>query len=95
MTDTSSATPQGTPQILLTYHLKALKLPTFLREHENLARKCVSDGVDHVRFLLYLTELRLIGREQRPTFERRIREAQFPPVKSLDSFDFPGFALAE
>ncbi|RDD91735.1 ATP-binding protein, partial [Paracoccus pantotrophus] len=26
------------PEILLTHHLKALKLPTFLREHQKLAR---------------------------------------------------------
>ena len=26
------------PQILLGHHLKALKLPTFLREHDKLAR---------------------------------------------------------
>ncbi len=28
-----------TPQILLTHHLKALKLPTFLREYDKLARQ--------------------------------------------------------
>jgi hypothetical protein len=26
------------PQVLLAHHLKAPKLPTFLREHEKLAR---------------------------------------------------------
>ncbi len=26
-----------TPQILLAHHLKKLKLPTFLREHEKIA----------------------------------------------------------
>ena len=45
-----------TPQLLLSHHLKALRLPTFLREYNKLAR--------------------------------RIREARFPMVKSLDSFDF-------
>jgi DNA replication protein DnaC len=34
-----------------------------------------------------LAELELIERERR-TIERRIREAKFPAVKSLDSFDF-------
>ena len=29
----------GAPQILLAHHLKTLKLPTFLREHEKLARQ--------------------------------------------------------
>jgi DNA replication protein DnaC len=76
------------PQVLLAHHLKALKLPTFLREHEKLARQCAAEGADHLRYLLRLAELELIEREQR-TVERRIREAHFPTVKSLDSFDFP------
>jgi DNA replication protein DnaC len=76
------------PQLLLAHHLKALKLPTFLREHEKLARQCAAEGADHLRYLLRLAELELIEREQR-TVERRIREAHFPTVKSLDSFDFP------
>jgi hypothetical protein len=46
-----------TPQILLGHHLKALKLPTFLREYEKLARQCAAEGLDHVRFLLRLDEL--------------------------------------
>jgi DNA replication protein DnaC len=76
------------PQVLLAHHLKALKLPTFLREHERLARHCAAEGVDHLRYLLRLAELELIERERRMV-ERRIREAHFPAVKSLDSFDFP------
>ena len=76
-----------TPQVLLAHHLKALKLPTFLREHDKLARQCAAEGVDHARYLLRLAELELIERERRMV-ERRIREARFPAVKSLDSFDF-------
>jgi DNA replication protein DnaC len=75
------------PELLLTHHLKALKLPTFVREHDKVARQCAAEGVDHVRYLLRLAELELIEREQR-MIERRIREARFPAVKSLDSFDF-------
>ena len=77
-----------TPQVLLAHHLKALKLPTFLREHEKLARQCAAEGADHLRYLLRLAELELIEREGRMV-ERRIRAAHFPTVKSLDSFDFP------
>ena len=77
-----------TPQLLLVHHLKALKLPTFLREHDKLARQCAAEGVDHTRYLLRLAEVELIERERRMV-ERRIKEAKFPAVKSLDSFDFP------
>ena len=76
-----------TPQLLLAHHLKALKLPTFLREYDKQARQCAAEGVDHVRYLVRLTELELIDRERRMV-ERRIRMAKFPAVKSLDSFDF-------
>lgn len=77
----------GVPQLLLTHHLKALKLPTFLREHDKLARQCATEGVDHTGYLLRLAELELLDRERR-LIERRIRQARFPTVKSLDSFDF-------
>ena len=77
-----------TPQLLLSHHLKALKLPTFLREYDKLARQCAAEGVDHVRYLVRPSELELIERERR-MIERRIRQARFPAVKSLDSFD-PG-----
>ena len=75
------------PQVLLAHHLKALKLPTFLREHDKLARQCAAEGVDHPTYLLRLAELELLDRERR-LVERRIRQARFPAVKSLDSFDF-------
>src|ERR1700687_4427203 len=76
-----------TPQVLLAHHLKVLKLPTFLREYDKLARQCAAEGVDHSRYLLRLAELEMIERERRMV-ERRIKEARFPTVKSLDSFDF-------
>ncbi len=76
-----------TPQVLLAHHLKALRLPAFLREYDKLARQCAGEGIDYPRYLLRLAELELIEREQR-TVERRIKEAKFPAVKSLDSFDF-------
>ena len=78
-----------TPELLLAHHLKALKLPTFLREYDKLARQCAAEGVDHTRYLLRLAELELIERERRMV-ERRIKQAKFPAVKSLDSFDFLG-----
>jgi DNA replication protein DnaC len=76
-----------TPKILLAHHLKTLKLPTFLREYDKLARQCAAEGLDHVQFLTRLVELELIDRERR-MIERRIKAAKFPVTKSLDSFDF-------
>ena len=76
-----------TPQLLLAHHLKTLKLPTFLREYEKVAGECAREVVDHPRYLLRLAELELIDRERR-LVERRIRDARFPAVKSLDTFNF-------
>lgn len=76
-----------TPELLLSHHLKALRLPTFLREYDKLARRCAQEGVDHVRYLTRLSELELIDRERR-MIERRIKQAKFPAIKSLDAFDF-------
>ena len=75
------------PEILLRHHLKKLKLPTVLREHEKLARNCAAENVDHVRYLARLVELELLDREAR-MIDRRIKAARFPAVKSLESFDF-------
>ena len=75
------------PQVLLDHHLKALRLPTFLREYDKVAQQCADEAVDYPRYLLRLSELELLDRERRAT-ERRIKQARFPVVKSLDSFDF-------
>ena len=75
------------PHILLAHHLKTLRLPTFLREYEKVARQCAAEGLDHVQFLARLVELELSDRERRMV-ERRIKAAKFPVAKSLDSFDF-------
>ena len=75
------------PELLLAHHHKSLRLPTFLREHDKLARICAAEGVDHVRYLARLTELELIDHERRMV-QQLIKAAKFPAVKSLDSFDF-------
>jgi DNA replication protein DnaC len=75
------------PEILLSHYLKTLKLPTFQREYQKLARLCATEGVDHVGYLTRLSEREMIERDRRKV-ERRIKAARFPVVKSLDSFDF-------
>ena len=73
--------------VLLEHHLKELKLPTFLKEYDRVASRCAAEGVDHPDYLLRLSELELIDRNHRMV-ERRIKEARFPTVKRLDTFDF-------
>ena len=83
----SAEAPDNPPAILLSHYLKTLKLPTFQREYQKLARLCATEGVDHVGYLARLAEREMIERDRRKV-ERRIKAAKFPVVKSLDSFDF-------
>ena len=73
--------------LLLEHHLKALKRPTLLRDYASVAAVCAAERCDYPQYLLRLTERELIDRERRAT-ERRIKDAQFPVIKTIDSFDF-------
>jgi len=86
MTETATV-PADTPHVLLEHHLKALRLPTLLREYDKVARQCAAEDIDYPPYLLRMSELELLDRERRAT-ERRVRQAKFPAVKSLGSFDF-------
>ena len=73
--------------LLLRHHLKVLKLPTMLRDYAAVAAACGQERVDYAGFLLRLAERELLERERRAT-ERRLKEAAFPVVKTIDTFDF-------
>jgi DNA replication protein DnaC len=74
-------------RMLLKHHLEKLRLPTIRREWESAAAACATEGCDYGDFLLRLTERELIEREQRAA-ERRIKNAKFPVIKTLENFDF-------
>ena len=63
--------------LLLEHHLKALKLPTFLRDYKSVAAVCAQERDDYPAFLLRLAERELLDRERRAA-ERRIRDARSP-----------------
>jgi DNA replication protein DnaC len=75
------------PTVLLEHYLKRLKLPTMLREFASMAVVCRDDRSDYPTYLMRLAERELLEREQRAA-ERRVKEARFPVVKTLDTFDF-------
>ncbi len=75
------------PTVLLEHYLKQLKLPTVLREYEALAATCANEGADYKTYLLRLSERELLDREQRAA-QRRLKAANFPVIKTLDTFDF-------
>ena len=73
--------------VLLSHHLKALRLPTMLAECEKAAQRCSRENVDHLGFLLQLCEQELLERERKAS-ERRLNAAKFPNLKTLETFDF-------
>ena len=78
---------QNKSHLLLTHYLKQLKLPTILREYAAVVTACTQDRCDYVSFLLRLVEREALDREQRAA-ERRMKNARFPLLKTLDTFDF-------
>jgi DNA replication protein DnaC len=73
--------------VLLEYYLKKLKLPTVLREYAALAAVCRKDRSDFPAYLLRLAERELLDREKRAA-ERRIKDANFPVIKTIDTYQF-------
>jgi DNA replication protein DnaC len=73
--------------VLLKHYLKKLKLPTILREYSAIAAACRKDKHDYASFLLRLVERESLDREKRAA-ERRVKNARFPVIKTLDTFDF-------
>jgi len=73
--------------VLLEFSLKKLKLPTMLREYAALATVCQKDRADYPTYLLRLAERELLDREKRAA-ERRIKDANFPVIKTIDTYDF-------
>jgi hypothetical protein len=52
MNEATAPVAVDTPQLLLEHHLKALRLPTMLREYDRVARQCAVEDVDYPRYLL-------------------------------------------
>ena len=55
-------------------------------KYDRVASRCAAEGIDHLDYLLRLSELDLIDRNHRMV-DCRIKEARFPTVKSLDTLD--------
>ena len=78
---------QSKPEVLLKHYLSKLKLPTILREYQSVAAVCTKERCDYTTFLLRLIERESMDREKRAA-ERRVKNARFPVIKTLDTFDF-------
>ena len=73
--------------LLLKSNLKQLRLPTMKAEFEQLAREAAQSNQTFEQYLLRLTELEVSARASN-TLNSRIKQAQFPVHKDLDTYDF-------
>jgi DNA replication protein DnaC len=71
----------------LEANLKALRLPTFLKEYEDVAKESVRKNASYEDFLRDLSEKELINKQSN-AIQKRIKQAQFPVLKTLEAFDF-------
>jgi DNA replication protein DnaC len=67
--------------------LRALKMPGALREYRDLVRQARAAGDDH---LAYLESVLTVERDnrRRNQIAQRLRDAHFPLVRDLETFDF-------
>ena len=77
--------------LLLKANLKQLRLPTITAEFEKLAREAAASNQTFEQYLLRLTELEVATRQSNALMTR-IRQADFPVEKDLESFDFSAIA---
>ncbi|MBU1567622.1 MAG: IS21-like element helper ATPase IstB [Proteobacteria bacterium] len=73
--------------IALRENLKALSLATVARDLESRIRQAKESGAGYDEFLLDLTTIELEARAEN-RLNRRVREAKFPLMKTLEGFDF-------
>lgn len=79
-----SETPQDA---VLREYLKLLRLPAVSREYPALARQASAGGWPYEEFLKELLEREVTTRQERATAQR-LRQAQFPELKTLDQIDW-------
>lgn len=73
--------------LLLENYLKRLRLPTIARSYLKMAQEAGNGNMSYERYLLALTEQEVLQREQN-VCGMRMKQAGFPVLKSLESFDF-------
>lgn len=73
--------------LLLKAHLKKLRMPTIADDYKKMAEEAARTNLPYERYLLTLVEQEVLQREQN-TLRLRIKQAGFPVLKTLDTFDF-------
>ena len=83
---TAPTTPAA-QALLLAEYLRRLRLPVVRADYPKVAQEAAQRGLPYEQFLLLLLEHEVIQRDENMQ-RRRIGQAKFPVVKTLDQFDF-------
>jgi len=73
-------------KMLIEAYLKKLKMPQAAKTYEALAREAADNNLDYEEYLLCVLEQEVHQRENN-RIQRGIRQAGFPVIKTLESFD--------
>ena len=73
--------------LLLEEHLKILRLPSFVNSYQRVADESARGNRSYTEFLAILAEEEVNKRTEN-AIARRIKNAKFPVIKTLDAFDF-------
>ncbi len=74
-------------KMLIETYLKKLRMPQVAKTYESLAREAADNNLDYEEYLLCLLEQEIQQRENN-RIQRGIRQAGFPVIKTIESFDF-------
>lgn len=72
---------------LLERELRELRLPSFVERWRNVAAEAQKRGTSYPEFLAELVHHEIVDRHDRRV-RRRIKEARFPSLKTIDTFEF-------
>jgi len=73
-------------EMVLKENLKSLRLPTILREYDACSRAALENNSSYIDYLSTLTTQEVQERATK-RIRRRISDAQFPALKTQDTFD--------
>ena len=77
----------STNNMLIAAYLKKLKMPQAAKIYESMAREAEDNNLSYEDYLLGVLEQEINHREQN-RIHKGIKQAAFPMIKTLESFDF-------
>ena len=77
----------STNNMLIAAYLKKLKMPQAAKIYESMAREAEDNNLNYEDYLLGVLEQEINHREQN-RIHKGIKQAAFPMIKTLESFDF-------